>query len=81
MNDKLREEIKSAALVSGEELDNLEALIEALITQAKIEAVKEYKEELVSSLEANLLDGDKVQAGQMIASTEIKSWLLEALGG
>lgn len=32
------------------------------------------KDELQKHLEANLLDGDTIQAGQMIASSEVLEW-------
>jgi hypothetical protein len=33
--------------------------------------------DIKKDLEANLLDGDKVQEGQMIASTEVLEWVEE----
>lgn len=37
------------------------------------------EQKIKKSFEANLLDGDKAQPGQMIASTEIVDWLVESV--
>ena len=39
----------------------------------------DYKNELKQSFEQNLLDGDGIQAGQMIASTHVWEWLDPAI--
>ena len=38
-----------------------------------------FREQVIASLEQNCLDGDKVQAGQMVASTQIAEWIEDCL--